>query len=31
MHFMRIVAAVVSAVALDLATFASISMLITGG
>jgi len=31
MHFMRIVAAVVSAVALDLATFATISMLITGG
>lgn len=30
MHHMRVVAAVVTAVALTLATFASISMLITG-
>jgi hypothetical protein len=30
MHYMRIVLAVVSAVALELGTFATISMLITG-
>jgi hypothetical protein len=30
MHFMRVVVAVVTAVALDLATFATISTLITG-
>lgn len=30
MHFMRVVVAVVSALALELATFATISMLITG-
>ncbi len=30
MHFMRVVLAVVSAAALELATFATLSMLITG-
>lgn len=30
MHFMRIVLAVVSAIALELATFATVSMLIAG-
>jgi hypothetical protein len=30
MHLMRVVVAVVSAVALELATFATISMLVTG-
>ncbi len=30
MHFMRVVLAAVSAVALELATFATLSMLITG-
>ncbi|HUG05222.1 MAG TPA: hypothetical protein VMQ78_01625 [Candidatus Limnocylindria bacterium] len=30
MHFMRVVVAVVSAVALNLATFATVSILVTG-
>jgi hypothetical protein len=30
MHFMRIVVAIVGAIALELATFATVSMLITG-